>query len=246
VKQSSASASVPRHVAIIMDGNGRWAAARALPRAVGHRMGARAVRRVIEANANAGVEVLTLFAFSSENWRRPKSEVDMLMSRFVEALDNEVDDLNKNRIRLRFIGQRAELASDLQARMASAEQLTGSNDEMTVVVAIAYGGRWDIAQAARRLAAECQSGKLAPEAITEEMLGAQLELRSLPEPDLLIRTGGDQRISNFLLWNFAYTELYFCETLWPDFGADELKAAFDAFASRQRRYGLAPSQVEAR
>jgi undecaprenyl diphosphate synthase len=243
---NQAPGKVPRHVAVIMDGNGRWASARALPRPAGHSMGVRSVKQIVENCARRGVEVLTLFAFSSENWKRPKEEVSMLMRRFLEALDDEVDDLHKNGIRLRFVGSLDQLATALRERMQQAMLLTADNRRMTLVIAVAYGGRWDIAEAARAMAQRCLAGELRPEAIDERGLAAHLQLAGLPDPDLLIRTGGEQRISNFLLWNLAYTELYFCDTLWPDFGEAELDAAFDHFARRQRRFGLVPDQLESR
>jgi len=237
---------VPRHIAVIMDGNGRWAAARALPRPAGHRMGVKAVKQIVENCARRNVQVLTLFAFSSENWKRPKEEVSMLMSRFLQALDDEVADLHKNGIRLTFAGNLQQLSPALRERMNAANALTAGNSKMTLVIAIAYGGRWDIASAARRLAERVVAGELQTDDIDETQLGAQLALAGLPDPDLLIRTGGEQRISNFLLWNLAYTELYFCDTLWPDFGARELDAAIEHFSRRQRRFGLTPNQLEAR
>jgi undecaprenyl diphosphate synthase len=229
-----------------MDGNGRWAAARALPRPAGHHMGVRAVKQIVENCARRGVQVLTLFAFSSENWKRPKDEVSMLMRRFLEALDEEVAELHRNDIRLRFIGNLQQLSLPLRERIAASMALTAANKRMTLVVAIAYGGRWDIAEAARELARRCAAGEMQAGAIDEQSLGTQLALADLPDPDLLIRTGGERRISNFLLWNLAYTELYFCDTLWPDFGEPELAAAIDYYAGRQRRYGLTPDQVETR
>lgn len=229
-----------------MDGNGRWAAARALPRPAGHRMGVRAVKQIVENCAQRGVEVLTLFAFSSENWRRPKEEVSMLMSRFLQALDDEVAELHRNGIRLCFAGNLQQLARPLQQRMAAATALTAANGKMTLVIAIAYGGRWDIASAARRMAERCIAGELRADEIDEARLAEHLALAGLPDPDLLIRTGGEQRISNFLLWNLAYTELYFCDALWPDFDARELDAAIGHFSRRQRRFGLVPEQVRTR
>jgi undecaprenyl diphosphate synthase len=242
-KQSSAAS--PRHVAVIMDGNGRWAAKRALPRPAGHRMGVKAVKQTVEGCAKRGVEVLTLFAFSSENWKRPREEVSMLMGRFLEALDNEVEELHGNGIRLQFIGNSEQLSTALRDRMQAAQARTAHNTRMTLVIAIAYGGRWDIAQAAQQLARRCALGEIKAEEIDEAALHQHLSLAGLPDPDLFIRTGGEQRISNFLLWNLAYTELYFCDTLWPDFGDSELAAAFEFFASRQRRFGLTPAQIEA-
>lgn len=226
-----------------MDGNGRWAQARGLPRNAGHRAGVKAVRAAIEYCARKGIEVLTLFAFSSENWQRPKEEVGLLMTLFLEALDREVADLDKNNIRIRFVGELSQLAAELQARIRAAEVRTASNSRLTVVIAVAYGGRWDIAQAARALAAECVAGKLTPAAIDESMLSARLALSGLPDPDLFIRTGGDQRISNFLLWNLAYTELCFVPELWPEFGTAQLDAALEQFAQRERRYGLTSAQI---
>ncbi|HKS55599.1 MAG TPA: polyprenyl diphosphate synthase [Steroidobacteraceae bacterium] len=240
------SGAVPRHIAVIMDGNGRWAAARALPRPAGHRMGVRAVKQIVENCARRGVEVLTLFAFSSENWKRPKEEVSMLMSRFLQALDDEVAELHENGIRLTFVGNLGQLAPPLRKSMDAATALTAGNSRMTLVIAIAYGGRWDIASAARRVAERCVAGEMRTEEIDEEHLGGQLALAGLPDPDLLIRTGGEQRISNFLLWNLAYTELYFCDALWPDFDERQLDAAIDHFGRRQRRFGLVPEQVRTR
>lgn len=237
---------VPRHIAVIMDGNGRWAAKRALPRPAGHRMGVKSVKAIVENCARRKVEVLTLFAFSSENWKRPREEVTMLMGRFLEALDTEVDDLHKNAIRIRFIGNLQQLSTALRERIANAEQLTKANTRMTLVIAVAYGGRWDIAEAAQDLARRCVAGEISLESIDEVALGARVALSDLPDPDLLIRTGGEQRISNFLLWNLAYTELYFCDTLWPDFGERELDDAIAHFGRRQRRFGLTPAQVESR
>ena len=237
---------VPRHIAVIMDGNGRWAAARALPRPAGHRMGVKAVKQIVENCARRNVQVLTLFAFSSENWKRPKEEVSMLMSRFLQALDDEVADLHKNGIRLTFAGNLQQLSPALRERMHAANALTAGNTKMTLVIAIAYGGRWDIASAARRLAERVVAGELRPEDIDETQIGEQLALAGLPDPDLLIRTGGEQRVSNFLLWNLAYTELYFCDTLWPDFDEQELDAAIAHFSRRQRRFGLVPEQAGTR
>jgi undecaprenyl diphosphate synthase len=237
---------VPRHIAVIMDGNGRWAAARALPRPAGHRMGVKAVKQIVENCARRNVQVLTLFAFSSENWKRPKEEVSMLISRFHQALDDEVADLHKNGIRLTFAGNLQQLSPALRERMNAATALTAGNSKMTLVIAIAYGGRWDIASAARRLAERVVAGELRAEDIDETQLGEQLALAGLPDPDLLIRTGGEQRVSNFLLWNLAYTELYFCDTLWPDFDERELDAAIAHFSRRQRRFGLVPEQAGTR
>ena len=233
----------PRHVAVIMDGNGRWASRRAMPRHVGHKAGVKAVRAIVEGCARRGVEALTLFAFSSENWGRPADEVARLMELFVEAMDREVAQLHANGIRVRFIGDLAALKPELRQLIANAEMLTASNPNLTLYIALSYGGRWDIAQAARRLAERVRAGTLEPEGVDEQALGAELALADAPEPDLFIRTGGEQRLSNFLLWNLAYTELYFCGTLWPDFDDRELERAFHYFASRQRRFGLTGDQV---
>jgi len=243
---SKAPAAVPRHVAIIMDGNGRWAAKRLLPRSAGHGMGVKAVKRTVQNCMQRGIGVLTLFAFSSENWQRPRDEVSLLMGRFVEALDSEVDELHRNGVRLRFIGRLEQLSTALRDRMRAAEALTAHNSRMTLAVAVAYGGRWDLAHAAQELARRCVAGELQAEQIDEAALAGQVALAGLPDPDLFIRTGGERRISNFLLWNLAYTELYFCDTLWPDFDDDELGLALGHFAGRQRRFGLTPGQVESR
>jgi undecaprenyl diphosphate synthase len=233
----------PRHVAVIMDGNGRWASRRAMPRHVGHKAGVKSVRAVVEGCARRGVEALTLFAFSSENWGRPAEEVTRLMELFVEAMDREVDALHRNGIRVRFIGDLTTLKPQLLERIAACESLTAGNPNLTLFIALSYGGRWDIAQAARRLAERVAAGTLEPAAVDEAALGGELALAGAPDPDLFIRTGGEQRLSNFLLWNLAYTELYFCDTLWPDFDQTELERALRYFASRQRRFGLTGDQV---
>ncbi|MDB6045084.1 MAG: hypothetical protein JWM63_3635 [Gammaproteobacteria bacterium] len=235
---------VPRHVAITMDGNGRWAAARGLARSAGHKAGLDPVRMCIQECTRREVTALTLFAFSSENWRRPVEEVASLMGLFVEALDREIAELHANRVRVRFIGDRRTLSVRLQARIAAAEERTGGNDGLRLQIAMSYGGRWDILQAAQKLAKECASGALRPEAIDEQRFAASLQLAGLPDAELLIRTGGEQRISNFLLWNAAYAELYFSDRLWPDFDVAELEAAFAFFGSRQRRFGRTSEQVE--
>ena len=233
----------PRHVAVIMDGNGRWASRRALPRHLGHRAGVKAVRAVVEGCVRHGVQALTLFAFSSENWRRPAEEVARLMELFVEAMDEEVDDLNRNGIRLQFIGDFTTLKPEVLERLKSGQDRTAANTRMRLSIALSYGGRWDIVQAARTLAARVAAGELMPEAIDEAAFGRAVQLGDLPEPDLFVRTGGEHRISNFLLWQLAYTELYFCDTLWPDFGEEELARAFHHFARRERRFGLTSAQV---
>jgi undecaprenyl diphosphate synthase len=239
---SEASAALPRHVAIIMDGNGRWALQRGEPRHAGHKAGVRPVRLCIEECARRGVQFLTLFAFSSENWGRPSEEVGALMSLFVEALDSEVDELHRNNVRLRFIGNRNAFPVRLQTRIAASEARTAGNTGLGLQVAVSYGGRWDITEAARALASRCVAGALRPAEITESDLAAGLQLGDTPDPDLFIRTGGERRISNFLLWNLAYTELHFCDTLWPDFDVADLEAALAYFASRERRFGLTSGQ----
>jgi undecaprenyl diphosphate synthase len=228
---------LPRHIAIIMDGNGRWAAARGLPRPAGHKAGLTPVRLCIEECSRRGVEALTLFAFSSENWRRPAEEVGSLMGLFVEALDREIDELHEKSVRVRFIGERRNLAVRLQARIAAAEARTAANTGLKLQVAMSYGGRWDIVQAARKIARDCASGLMLPEGLSEEGFAARLSLAGLPEADLLIRTGGEQRISNFLLWDLAYAELYFSARLWPDFTVSDLEEALAYFAGRERRFG---------
>lgn len=237
--------NIPVHVAVIMDGNGRWARRRALPRHAGHRSGVRSVRETVETAAKRGVKYLTLFAFSSENWNRPREEVSKLMSLFLEALQREVDDLHRNNVRLEFIGAREQLAAGLLEKIESAEAQTRDNSGLRLQVAVAYGGRWDLVNAARRLAARVADGELAVEQINDAAMAAELQLAGLPDPDLLIRTGGEQRVSNFLLWNLAYAELWFCDTLWPDFGDGQFDEALAFYAKRQRRYGHTGEQVEA-
>lgn len=227
----------PRHIAIIMDGNGRWAEARGLPRQAGHKHGVEPVRMCIRECLRNRIEALTLFAFSSENWGRPSEEVGALMGLFVDALDREVNELRENGVRLKFIGDRQGFPVRLQSRMAAAEESTSSNSALHVQVAVGYSGRWDIVNAARQLAASCTAGSLRPADIDIDNFGAALQLSGLPDPDLFIRTGGEKRISNFLLWNLAYTELYFCDGMWPDFDAAGFQAALDFYALRQRRYG---------
>jgi undecaprenyl diphosphate synthase len=229
--------AVARHIAIIMDGNYRWARARRLPGAAGHRAGARNVRPIAEACADAGVECLTLFAFSTENWRRPKREVSLLMDLMRSVLDNDIEELNQREVQLRVIGERNRFAPDLQNKMADAEQLTRDNRRMRLNIAANFGGRWDITEAARALAKDVQAGVLDPEDIDEAAFSSYLSLGGLPQPDLCVRTGGDHRISNFLLWDFAYTELYFTDAFWPDFSSTDLHRAFDWYIERQRRFG---------
>ena len=238
----AAKNTLPRHVAVIMDGNGRWAAARGQGRAAGHKAGLVPVRLCVEECTRRGIGALTLFAFSSENWSRPAAEVASLMSLFVEALDRELEELDSKGVRIRFIGARKSLAVRLQARIAAAEQRTAANTALALQIAVSYGGRWDVTQAAQELARQCVSGALRPEEITEARLGAVLQLAGLPQTDLLIRTGGEQRLSNFLLWDLAYAELYFSDCLWPDFQAADFERALQFFAGRERRFGQTPAQ----
>ncbi len=234
--------AIPKHIAIVMDGNGRWAQARGEPRTAGHRAGIEPVRMCIRECAERGVEALTLFAFSSENWRRPETEVTTLMSLFVEMLDREVEELHAKAVRLRIIGNRQRLSVRLQQRIAAAELRTAGNTGLRLQVAVSYGGRWDIVEAARAIARDCASGALRADEIDEDMLGERMQLAGLPDPDLFIRTGGEVRVSNFLLWNIAYAELHFSDVLWPDFQVNELEAALGDFDRRQRRFGAVQTQ----
>ncbi|HEY5789427.1 MAG TPA: polyprenyl diphosphate synthase [Gammaproteobacteria bacterium] len=238
-----ASTQRPRHVAIVMDGNGRWAERRGLPRGAGHRAGVTSVRSVVEASGRLGVEVLTLFAFSSENWRRPEQEVSLLMNLFLTSLRREVKRLQRNGVRLRVIGAREGFAPKLREQIELAERQTAGNNGLLLCIAANYGGRWDLAQAARQLARQAAAGTLDPDVLDEPRLQQALALGDLPDVDLLIRTGGESRISNFLLWQLAYSELYFTDTLWPDFGDESYAAALDWFAGRQRRFGRTPEQA---
>lgn len=240
----AAQGSVPRHVAIIMDGNNRWAKKRFMPGVAGHKAGVDAVRAVVETSAREGVEVLTLFAFSSENWRRPEDEVGALMQLFIMALQREVKKLHKNNIRLVVMGDLDGFSEQIQGLIAEAEDLTRNNDRMTLVVAANYGGQWDIARAARLMAEEVRAGRLNPEDITEQTLHNYTWLHEFPAPDLMIRTGGEQRISNFMLWQTAYAEFYFSDALWPDFKEEEYKKALAAFAARTRRFGRTDDQLK--
>jgi len=235
--------SLPRHVAIIMDGNGRWAAARKLPRHAGHKAGISALRACVQTCSARGIGALTVFAFSSENWSRPAEEVSLLMGLFVDALDQEVEELHANGVRLRFIGDRQRLSVRLQSYLAATEARTAANAGLAMTIAMSYGGRWDITGAVRALAAKCASGSLRPADISEEQVAQALQLAALPDPDLFIRTGGEHRISNFLLWNLAYTELYFTDCLWPDFDAGQLDAALEFFGGRERRFGRTSEQT---
>jgi undecaprenyl diphosphate synthase len=237
VCDSTSRESMPTHLAIIMDGNYRWAKDRLLPGAAGHRAGARQVRPLAEACADAGIDCLTLFAFSTENWRRPPREVRLLMDLMRNVLENDIEELNQRDVRLRVIGDRSRFDLDLQRRMHSAEERTRGNSRMQLNIAANYGGRWDITEAARALARDVQSGQIDVDQIDEKLFAGYLSLGDLPQPDLCIRTGGDNRISNFLLWDMAYTELYFTDTYWPDFDERELSRALSLYVERQRRFG---------
>ncbi|KAA0581242.1 isoprenyl transferase [Azospirillum sp. B21] len=231
------SYTAPGHVAIIMDGNGRWAKARGLPRTAGHKKGVDAVRRTVEAARELGIGTLTIFSFSSENWRRPEEEISDLMGLLRFYLRSEVAELHRAGIRLRVIGDRKRLSDDINRLIANAEEMTRDNRVMTLVVALSYGSRLEIVHAARRLAEEVAAGRLSPDAIDENTLSARLYTADIPDPDLIIRTSGEKRISNFLLWQAAYAELVFVDTLWPDFTKRDLEAAIEEFHRRERRFG---------
>lgn len=233
----------PRHIAIIMDGNGRWAQKRLMPRIIGHHAGVKAVRKIVEYCAKSGIEVLSLFAFSSENWRRPQDEVNLLMDLFMATLQSEVDKLDDNNIRLKIIGDKSAFSEKLQAKILAAEAQTANNAGLTLVIAANYGGRWDITQALQRISLAIQQGELAPQDISEQLINQYLVTADLPEPDLFIRSGGEERISNFLLWQLAYTEFYFTDVLWPEFDQDVLEQAIISFKTRQRRFGHTGEQM---
>jgi len=233
----TASAHGARHVAIIMDGNGRWAKRQGKMRVFGHKAGAKSVRRAVSFAANNGIEALTLYAFSSENWNRPAQEVSALMELFVWALDSEVKSLHRHNVRLRIIGDTGRFNSRLQERINKAEALTSQNTGLTLNIAANYGGRWDIIQGVRHLAEQVQEGLLRPDQIDEELLSQQVCMNELAPVDLVIRTGGEHRISNFLIWQIAYAELYFTDVLWPDFDEQDFEGALNAFANRERRFG---------
>ncbi|MEI6458548.1 MAG: polyprenyl diphosphate synthase [Pseudomonadota bacterium] len=236
--------TVPRHVAIIMDGNGRWASRRGLPRSAGHKAGLKPVRLCVEECRRRGISYLTLFAFSSENWSRPVTEVGFLMSLFIETLEREIDDLARQSVEVRFIGDRSALGTPILQRIEAAEARCVPAAQLRLTIALAYGGRWDIARAARTLALDVMAGRLSIDEINESTLGQRISLGDIPDPDLFIRTGGEQRISNFLLWSLAYSELWFTERLWPEFDAGDFGAAMDAYAGRERRFGGVPAPRE--
>ncbi len=233
----------PRHIAIIMDGNGRWAQKRFMPRAFGHQAGVKTVRKIVEYCAKQDIEVLTLFAFSSENWRRPEEEVSLLMGLFLATLQREINQLDRNNIRLRFIGDRTKFPDKLQLKMAEGEALTKDNNALTLVIAANYGGHWDLCQAFRTISEKIALGELHNHDINEQLIGQFLTTADLPDPDLFIRTGGEQRVSNFMLWQLAYAEMYFTPTLWPDFDQNSLEDAIASFKTRQRRFGHTGEQL---
>lgn len=226
-----------------MDGNGRWARKRAMPRHVGHRAGVKSVREIVEVSAKRGVSHLTLFAFSSENFNRPKDEVSILMGLFLEALQREVDELHRNNVRLRCVGARERLNLALVEKIRASEELTKNNDGLNLIIAVAYGGRWDIVEATRRVGKRVAAGEIKAEEIDETTVASEMALAGLPDPDLLIRTGGEKRVSNFLLWNLAYAEMWFTDVLWPDFRERHFDEALEFYAKRQRRFGNTPEQL---
>lgn len=243
IPDSAQSLKRPRHIAIIMDGNGRWAKRRHLPRVLGHQEGVKAVRKVIKICGKIGIEALTLFAFSSENWQRPKQEVNYLMSLFLHTLKNEIDKLAKNNVQLKMIGCLERFKKPLREWIDKSQALTAKNTGLKLVIAVNYSGQWDIVQAAQKISRQVKAGVLQAEALTQDLFASYLSLSDFPSPDLLIRTSGEYRISNFLLWQLAYTELYFTETLWPDFNEDEFDKALLFYAKRERRFGFTSEQL---
>ena len=236
--------TIPGHIAIVMDGNGRWAKKRNRPRSMGHQAGLKALKKTIRNCVRLGIKTLTVFAFSSENWNRPEGEVSRLMEIFLRALDKEVDELHKNGVCIRFIGELTTFKPVIQAKMLAAQTLTADNNKLIANVAVNYGGRWDITQAAKRMSKAVADGSLSLNEVNEPDFANFLALASSPDPDLFIRTGGEMRISNFLLWQSAYTEFYFTSVLWPDFEEQELDQAIAAFQSRERRFGQTSDQVK--
>jgi undecaprenyl diphosphate synthase len=235
--------AIPSHIAIVMDGNGRWAEKRKRPRTFGHQAGQKALRKIVEHCGQIGVRELTVFAFSSENWNRPRREVNRLMELFLHALDKEARELNENNVRIRFIGDLAGFSEELQKKIAAATAKTAANTLMTLNVAANYGGRWDIVNATRNIATDIAGGRLQPEHVDEKLFSRYTALGQSPDPDLFIRTGGEMRVSNFLLWQSAYTELYFSPVLWPDFSPERLDEAIAEFRARERRFGLTGEQA---
>jgi len=234
---------LPKHIAIIMDGNGRWAKQRGLPRIAGHRAGVKALQDIVNFSAKAGIEVLTVYAFSSENWKRPRTEVSMLMDLFASSLQQRFQGLHDNNVRLRFIGDMSLFPEKLRESITEAESLTINNTGLKLVVAVNYGGRWDITNAFIQLNKKIKDKEIHLEDVNEDLIGEYISLSDLPEPDLFIRTGGEMRISNYLLWQLAYTELYFDDCLWPDFGAASIKKAVEWYVGRERRFGRTSEQI---
>jgi len=235
--------NIPRHIAIVMDGNGRWARAKRRPRFMGHKKGVEAVREIVKTCSEMGVECLSLFAFSSENWKRPEEEIKNLMSLFMLALEREAKALARNNVRLQIIGDLSNFSEKLQRKIKQVEDLTSDSKGLRLIIAANYGGRWDITRSSRRLVEKVISGDLSAQSISEKEISSGLTTAGLPDPDLFIRTGGEKRISNFLLWQMAYTELYFTDVLWPDFDREELQKAILDYSSRQRRFGKTSEQV---
>jgi undecaprenyl diphosphate synthase len=243
-KTEQTTSAKPKHVVVVMDGNGRWAKKRLLPRTAGHHAGVKSTRKVVEASVKEGIQALTIFAFSSENWKRPEQEVSSIMELFISTLQSEVESLHKQNVRVRFIGECSAFSEKLQQKIQAATRLTQDNTGLQLNIAVNYGGRWDVAEACKNIAAKVQAGDISIADINAEMVNEHICLSELPEPDLFIRTGGEQRISNFLIWQLAYTELYFTDTLWPDFGAQQFQEALSWFEGRQRRFGKTGEQVE--
>ncbi|MED5504521.1 MAG: isoprenyl transferase [Pseudomonadota bacterium] len=239
------SDSLPKHIAIIMDGNGRWAKSKGKPRVFGHKKGVNAVRKTVAAASKLGIKAMTLFAFSSENWRRPEEEVGLLMELFISVLSSEVKKLHKNNLRLRVIGDTSRFSERLQGKIAEAEALTANNTGMVINIAANYGGKWDITEAVKTLALKARNGEIRVEDINEQLITQHLTMADLPEVDLLIRTSGECRISNFMLWQMAYAEMYFTPEYWPEFGEDSLVEAVTWFINRERRFGCTGEQVKA-
>ncbi|EJS4058288.1 isoprenyl transferase [Vibrio parahaemolyticus] len=239
------SDSLPKHIAIIMDGNGRWAKSKGKPRVFGHKKGVNAVRKTVAAASKLGIKAMTLFAFSSENWRRPEEEVGLLMELFITVLSSEVKKLHKNNLQLRVIGDTSRFSERLQKKIVEAENLTASNTGMVINIAANYGGKWDITEAAKALALKARNGEIRVEDINEQLITEHLTMADLPEVDLLIRTSGECRISNFMLWQMAYAEMYFTPEFWPEFDEDSLVEAVTWFINRERRFGCTGEQVKA-
>lgn len=241
----SKAKEVPQHIAIVMDGNGRWAKARGLKRSAGHRQGAKSLHKIIEASAKAGVKILSVFAFGADNWKRPQQEVDDLMQLFSESLKRDAPKLHKHNIQLKFIGDRSKFSDTLQTQLNDAEALTENNSGLTLITAVNYSGHWDVTQATQQLCEQVKQGQLEPASVTNELVQSYLSTSQYPNPDLLIRTSGEQRLSNFMMWQLAYTELYFTGQYWPDFGVEEFQQALAFFAGKERRFGCTSEQLQA-